>query len=68
MQMNLRGTLNTNLSKDFLDDSKNEPDKSKSDNLVTNIKKNELTKEKNQSIKEVINFINISKGILQIGG
>lgn len=66
--MNLRGTLNTNLSKDFLDDSKNEPDKSKSDNLVTNIKKNELTKEKNQSIKEVINFINISKGILQIGG
>lgn len=53
MQMNLRGTINNSFTKDLNLESKPSPDKIKSDNLAQNIKKNETSKELQQSIKEV---------------
>ncbi len=52
--MSLRGNINHTFSKDFRIESKNSPDKGKSDNLSTNIKKNEVTKEEPQSMKPVL--------------
>lgn len=43
--MNLRASISQNFSNDFANESIISPEKSKSDNLTSNIKKNEVIRE-----------------------